>query len=369
VAGFRRLRYRKLRNRRFGYAASRGTASTTYEGFPMALVQDFEKVDDGDAIFLSTPMKITIGIFVVGPTLALLGVIPMIYWGLVSWVDIGLLVGFWALTGLGITVGYHRFFTHGSFKAPRPVKIALAIMGSYALEGSINQWVADHRKHHKFSDEIGDPHSPWRFGTSRKAIGKGLVFAHMGWLFSEEQATVDQYAPDIRDDKDLQRINNAFPIIVVMTFLLPGIIGGLITWSWLGFLTGMFWGGVVRVAFVHHVTWSINSICHVFGKRPFKSRDLSSNVNWLAIPSFGESWHNLHHVDPTCARHGVLKGQIDPSAGVIRMLERVNLAHDVRWPKPERLAKKLIDPSMAPRIRGYQPPATADSASASSTSA
>ena len=335
----------------------------------MALVQDFEKVDDGDAIFLSTGMKITIGIFVVGPTLALLGVIPMIYWGLVSWVDIGLLLGFWAITGLGITVGYHRFFTHGSFKAPRPVKIALAIMGSYALEGSINQWVADHRKHHKFSDEIGDPHSPWRFGTSRKAIGKGLVFAHMGWLFSEEQATVDQYAPDIRDDKDLQRINSAFPIIVVMTFLLPGIIGGLITWSWLGFLTGMFWGGVVRVAFVHHVTWSINSICHVFGKRPFKSRDLSSNVNWLAIPSFGESWHNLHHVDPTCARHGVLKGQIDPSAGVIRMLERVNLAHDVRWPKPERLAKKLIDPSMAPRIRGYQPPATADAASASSTSA
>ncbi len=369
VAGFLGLRYRKLRNRRLEYAAPRNPASTTYEGLPMALVQDFEKVDDGDAIFLSTPMKITIGIFVVGPTLALLGIIPMIYWGLVSWVDIGLLLGFWAITGLGITVGYHRFFTHGSFKAPRPVKIALALMGSYALQGSINQWVADHRKHHKFSDEIGDPHSPWRFGTSRKAIGKGLVFAHMGWLFSEEQATVDQYAPDIRDDKDLQRINNAFPIIVVMTFLLPGIIGGLITWSWLGFLTGIFWGGVVRVAFVHHVTWSINSICHVFGKRPFKSRDLASNVNWLAIPSFGESWHNLHHVDPTCARHGVLKGQIDPSAGLIRMLERVNLAHDVRWPKPERLAKKLIDPSMAPRIRGYQPPATADVASASSTTA
>ena len=357
VAKYRWLRYRKLRNRRF---VKRAPPDDSPERLPMALVQDFEKVDDGDAIFLSTGMKITIGIFVIGPTIALLGVIPMIYWGLVSWVDLGLLLGFWALTGLGITVGYHRFFTHGSFKAPRPVKIALAIMGSYALEGSINQWVADHRKHHKFSDEIGDPHSPWRFGTSRKAIGKGLLFAHMGWLFSEEQATVDQYAPDIRDDKDLQRINNSFPIIVVMTFLLPGIIGGLITWSWLGFLTGMFWGGVVRVALVHHVTWSINSICHVFGKRPFKSRDLSSNVAWLAIPSFGESWHNLHHADPTCARHGVLKGQIDLSAGVIRMLEQVNLAHDVRWPKPERLAKKLADPAMAPRIRGYQAPAPVD---------
>ena len=321
---------------------------------PMTLLQDFEKVDDGDAIFLSAPMKFTIGIFVIGPTLALLGVIPMIYAGLVSWVDVGLFVGFWALTAIGITVGYHRYFTHRSFKTNRAVKITLAILGSLALQGSINQWVADHRKHHKFSDEIGDPHSPWRFGTSRKAIAKGLLFAHMGWLFTEEQATVDQYAPDIRDDKDLQRVNKAFPITVVATFLLPAILGGLITQSWLGVLTGFFWGGVVRVAFVHHVTWSINSICHVFGKRPFENRDLSSNVNWLAIPSFGESWHNLHHADPTCARHGVFKGQIDPSARLIRMLEQLNLAHDVRWPKPERLAKKLVDPSMASRLRGYQ---------------
>jgi stearoyl-CoA desaturase (delta-9 desaturase) len=277
----------------------------------------------------------------------------MIAFGLVSWVDMALLVGFWALTAIGITVGYHRYFTHGSFKAPRGVKIVLGVLGSMAIQGSINQWVADHRKHHKFSDEIGDPHSPWRFGTSRKAIAKGLMFAHMGWLFSEEQATVDQYAPDIRDDKDLQRITRSFAWIVAASILLPGIIGGLITQSWLGFLTGLFWGGIVRIALVHHVTWSINSICHVFGKRPFESRDMSSNVTWLAIPSFGESWHNLHHVDPTCARHGVFKGQIDPSARVIRTLEVLNLAHDVRWPKPQRLAKKLKDPSMAPRLRGY----------------
>jgi stearoyl-CoA desaturase (delta-9 desaturase) len=320
----------------------------------MTLMQDFTPVDDGDAVFLSMPMKITIGVFVLGPTVLLLGVIPMVWFGLVSWLDLGLLLAFWALTALGITVGYHRFFTHGSFKAPRPVKIALALFGSMALEGSINQWVADHRKHHKFSDEVGDPHSPWRFGTSRKAIAKGLLFAHVGWLFSEEQATVDQYAPDIRDDQDLQRINRAFPLMVALTIILPGIIGGLITWSWIGFLTGLFWGGIVRIAIVHHVTWSINSICHVFGKRPFKSRDLSSNVAWLAIPSFGESWHNLHHADPTCARHGVLKGQIDLSANVIRALEMTGLASDVRWPKPERLAKKLVDPDMCSRIRGYR---------------
>jgi stearoyl-CoA desaturase (delta-9 desaturase) len=319
----------------------------------MTLMQDLSPVDDDDAIYLSTAMKVTIGIFVIGPTVLLIGVIPMAWFGLVSWVDIGLLIGFWALTAIGITVGYHRYFTHGSFKAPRGVKIMLAFFGSLALQGSINQWVADHRKHHKFSDEVGDPHSPWRFGTSRKAIAKGLVFAHMGWMFSEEQATVDQYAPDIRDDQDLQRINRAFPLIVAISILLPGVIGGLITQSWLGFLTGVFWGGIVRIALVHHVTWSINSICHVFGKRPFKNRDLSSNVAWLAIPSFGESWHNLHHADPTCARHGVLKGQIDLSANVIRALEMTGLASDVRWPKPDRIAKKLVDPNMRHRVRGY----------------
>lgn len=324
----------------------------------MTLMQDFQKVDDGDPIFLSKKMKFIIGLFVIGPTVLLLGIIPMVYWGLVSWLDLGLFVAFWAITALGITVGYHRYFTHGSFKTNRAVKIALGVMGSMALEGSINQWVADHRKHHKFSDEVGDPHSPWRFGTSKRAVAKGLLFAHMGWLFSEEQATVDKYAPDIRDDVDIQRINSWFKPLVFVTIVLPGVIGGLVTWSWIGFLTGLFWGGIVRIAFVHHVTWSINSICHVFGKRPFKSRDLSSNVAWLAIPSFGESWHNAHHADPTCARHGVLKGQVDPSAGVIRTLEKLNLAHDVRWPKPERLAKKLIDPTMAPRLRGYRAPDT-----------
>lgn len=320
----------------------------------MSIMQNFARVDEGDGVLLGTGMKITIGIFVIGPTLlAVLGAIPMVAYGLLTWLDVALFVAFWAISALGITVGYHRFFTHGSFKATRGTKIALGIMGSMALEGSINQWVADHRKHHKFSDEVGDPHSPWRFGTSRRAIFKGLYFAHMGWLFTEEQATIQQFAPDIQKDKDLQAITRYFPLIVVVSIALPGIIGGLITMSWIGFATGLFWGGFVRIAFVHHVTWSINSICHVFGKRPFESTDLSSNVAWLAIPSFGESWHNLHHTDPTCARHGVLKGQIDISAKVIRGLELTKLAHDVRWPKPERLVKKLKDPAMSSRIRGY----------------
>ena len=223
---------------------------------------------------------------------------------------------------------------------------------------SIDQWVADHRKHHKFSDEVGDPHSPWRFGTSRRAVAKGLGYAHVGWLVARERTNVDRYAPDVRDDKDLQRIARWFPAIVVATLLLPAVVGGLVTWSWAGALTAFFWAGLIRIAFVHHVTWSINSICHVFGTRPFASRDLSSNVWWLAVPSFGESWHNLHHVDPTSARHGVLRGQLDISAGLIRTLERLRLVRDVRWPRPERIVARLKDPAMARRVRGYRPAAS-----------
>jgi len=305
-----------------------------------------------------TAMRVTIGAFVAVPLLAVLAAVPVAWGGWLSWTDIAIAVVFWAVTGIGITVGYHRFFTHGSFKAGRGVKIALAIAGSLALEGSIDQWVADHRKHHKFSDEVGDPHSPWRFGTSRRAVAKGLWFAHVGWLMARERTNVDRYAPDVRDDKDLQRIARWFPAIVVATLLLPAVVGGLVTWSWAGALTAFFWAGLIRIAFVHHVTWSINSICHVFGTRPFASRDLSSNVWWLAVPSFGESWHNLHHVDPTSARHGVLRGQLDISAGLIRTLERLRLVRDVRWPRPERIVARLKDPAMARRVRGYRPAAS-----------
>lgn len=302
----------------------------------------------------SLGMRIAIATFVIVPLLAVAVAVPVAWGGWLSWVDISLAVLFWAITAMGITVGYHRYFTHGSFKANRGVKITLAILGSLALEGSLDQWVADHRKHHRYSDDVGDPHSPWRFGSSRRAVAKGLYYAHVGWLFDEENTPIEKYAPDIAADRDLRTISRYFPVVVVSTLLVPAILGGLITWSWAGALTAFFWAGLVRVAFVHHVTWSINSICHVYGARPFNSRDLSGNVAWLAIPSFGESWHNLHHVDPTSARHGVLRGQVDLSAGVIRGLEKLGLAHDVRWPKPERIVARLKDPTLARRVPGYR---------------
>ena len=321
----------------------------------MTLTPEVQSTAAAEPIQLnSAGMRVTIGVFVVVPLLAVLAAIPVAWGGWLSWVDVILAVTFYAITAVGITVGYHRYFTHGSFKAGRGLKIALGIMGSMALQGSVAQWVADHRKHHKFSDEVGDPHSPWRYGTSKRAVAKGLYYAHVGWLFDESQSPISKYAPDIANDKDLRAISRWFPAIVVATLLLPALLGGLITMSWAGALTAFFWATLVRVALVHHVTWSVNSVCHVFGTRPFESRDLSSNVWWLAIPALGENWHSLHHAEPTAARHGVLKGQLDLSAIMIRSLERMHLVRDVRWPKPERVVAKLKDPAMASRVRGYR---------------
>ena len=281
--------------------------------------------------------QVALTLFVVIPFLAVLVAIPVLWgWG-VGWLDLALMVVFYVAAGLGITVGFHRYFTHGSFKAKRPLRIVLAVAGSLAIEGPVIRWVADHRKHHAFSDREGDPHSPWRYGEDLWSLTKGLYYAHMGWLFDVEQTDQRKYAPDLLRDPDIVKVSRAFPWLVVFSLLAPAVLGGLITWSWEGALTAFFWAGLVRVGLLHHVTWSINSLCHVYGAKPFSTRDRSGNLAWLAIPSFGESWHNLHHADPTAARHGVLPGQVDISARVIRLCERAGWAYDVRWPCPDRL--------------------------------
>ncbi|MET7907026.1 acyl-CoA desaturase [Streptomyces avermitilis] len=281
--------------------------------------------------------QITLLLFIIVPFLALLAAVPLAWgWG-VSWLDMGLMVFFYYLGCHGITIGFHRYFTHGSFKAKRPLRIALAIAGSMAVEGPLVRWVADHRKHHKFSDAEGDPHSPWRFGETVPALMKGLWWAHIGWMFDEEQTSQEKYAPDLIKDGAIRAISRQFILWTGLSLALPPLIGGLVTMSWWGAFTGFFWGSLVRVALLHHVTWSINSICHAVGKRPFKSRDRSGNVWWLAVLSCGESWHNLHHADPTSARHGVERGQLDSSARIIRWCERLGWAYDVRWPSRSRI--------------------------------
>ncbi|MBW1595808.1 fatty acid desaturase [Streptomyces sp. JJ38] len=302
--------------------------------------------------------QITLLLFIAVPFVALVAAVPLAWgWG-VSWLDLGLMAFMYYLGCHGITIGFHRYFTHGSFKAKRPLRIALAIAGSMAVEGPLVRWVADHRKHHKFSDAEGDPHSPWRYGETVPALMKGLWWAHIGWMFDTEQTSQQKYAPDLVKDPALRAVSRQFVLWTTVSLLFPALVGGLVTWSWEGALSAFFWGSLVRVALLHHVTWSINSICHAVGKRPFKSRDRSGNVWWLAVLSCGESWHNLHHADPTCARHGVQRGQIDSSARIIRWFEKAGWAYDVRWPQEHRLdAKRAEDPRASRREK-----ATADAA-------
>jgi len=276
---------------------------------------------------------------VIIPFLAFLAVIPVAWgWGL-NWTDVVLFCVFYWGSGLGITVGYHRLFTHNSFKAKKGLRVGLAIAGGFAIEGPLIRWVADHRRHHMYSDRDGDPHSPWRYGENFSALMKGFAYAHIGWMFDEMHTNREKYTPDLLADKAVKRASDLFPLWFALSLLLPAAIGGLVTMSLAGALSAFFWASLVRVFLLHHVTWSINSICHMIGERPFASRDKSANFWPLAILSFGESWHNMHHADPTAARHGVLRGQLDTSARLIWFFEKLGWATDVRWPKPERLEK------------------------------
>ncbi|RSD09604.1 acyl-CoA desaturase [Amycolatopsis eburnea] len=281
---------------------------------------------------------ITIRTFLLVPFVALAAAVPVFWgWG-VSWLDLTIGGAFFVVSTLGVTVGYHRYFTHGAFRAKRALRVALAIAGGLAAQGPVIGWVADHRRHHAFSDREGDPHSPWLFGTSAVALARGFWHAHMGWLFGRDKTNVDRFAPDLAADRDLRVVDRLFPLWVLLSLLLPPLLGGLLTLSWWGALTAFLWAGLARISFQHHVTWSVNSICHMIGERPFASRDRSANFWPLAILSMGESWHNTHHADPTSARHGALRGQIDVSARVIWLFEKLGWAWNVRWPTPKRLA-------------------------------
>lgn len=286
--------------------------------------------------------QLLVVLFVALPTLALIVAVPFAWgWGL-TWTDIGLALFFYFFCGLGVTTGFHRCFTHRAFKANRALRVALAVAGSMAFQGSIITWVADHRRHHAFTDKEGDPHSPWLFGTSAVAVAKGFWHAHLGWLFKRDQTNTSRFAPDLLADPDIRRVNQQSFGWSTLSLTMPVVLGGLISWSWWGALTAFFWAGLVRIAALHHVTWSTNSICHMIGNRPFTQRDRSTNFWPLAVLSMGESWHNLHHADPTCARHGVGRGQLDMTARLIWIFEKLGWAHDVHWPTTHRLARLTV---------------------------
>ena len=282
-----------------------------------------------------------LGIFVGVPLLAVVVAAPIA--AVVGWVtvlDLVMLAVLYVIGVHGITIGYHRLFTHEAFTAGRTMRAVLALAGSLAVEGRVVDWVADHRKHHQYSDVDGDPHSPWEYGPGTRGLIRGFTHAHIGWLFTYTGTDTRKYAPDLIADRAIDRISRLWPMIAIISMVIPTAIGFAVD-GWSGALRAFFWVTLVRVALVHHMTWSINSVCHVWGRRPFATRDHSANVAWLAPISGGEAWHNYHHADPTSARHGVQRWQLDTSAAVIRLMERGGLVSAVKWPSQERIARRL----------------------------
>lgn len=276
--------------------------------------------------------RIVTALLVAGPPLAVACVVPFISSRLLNVNAIVIAVILYLFTGFGISVGFHRLLTHRSFKANRALKIVCAVAGSMALQGSAISWVAIHRRHHMFGDQPGDPHSPHRYGPGTVGILKGFAWAHVGWLFAMDPTDTKHFAPDLHRDRDLVVIDRLFPVLAVASLALPFFIG----WAMLGTLFGglvvLIWAGFLRVTLLHHVTWSVNSVCHIWGRRPFATHDRSTNVRALSLVSFGESWHNFHHAAPSSARHGVLPHQHDLSARLISFFERMGWATKVRWP-------------------------------------
>lgn len=281
------------------------------------------------------------GLVVVVPFAGLAAAVAALWGHGLGLADVLLAACLYAVTGFGVTVGFHRLITHRSFTARPWLRVALAIAGSLSFQGDVITWAATHRRHHAFTDRPGDPHSPYRYGTGIGGQLRGLAHAHVGWLFSDDPTSKNRYVPDLLADPAMTRVARAFPALSAVSLILPfavgWAVGGDLRAAWAAFL----WAGLVRVLVLHHVTWSVNSLCHMFGSRPHRNRrfDRSTDLWPLALISLGESWHNGHHAAPACARHGSCPRQIDPSAGLIRIFERLGLATGVHWPDRQRTGR------------------------------
>jgi len=277
---------------------------------------------------------------VILPPLALLAVMWLAWGRGFGLIDLSLFTGMYLVCGMGITIGFHRYFTHKAFECPRWVKILLGISGSMAAQGDLTWWCAVHRKHHQHSDEEEDPHSPHVGGDNRI---RRFLYSHFGWLFRIQQPDLKRYVPDLLDDHDLQVITRLFPLWFVLGLAIPAAIGGLLTGTWLGAFTGLLWGGLVRIFFEHHVTWSVNSVCHVWGRQPYETHDHSRNNPIVGVLALGEGWHNNHHAFPTSARHGLKWWQFDSSWVIIRLMSLVGMASKLKTPTVERMARSEVD--------------------------
>jgi len=291
--------------------------------------------------------NIAMSIGVVGPVIGLAVGIYLLWGHGVGWLDLLLLLAFYTITTLGITIGYHRMFTHRALQGGPAVRGVLAVCGSMAGQGPVIEWCAMHRQHHKHADRPGDPHSPHLHGDGPAGFFKGMWHAHVGWLYADSPPGVAKGVPDLVADPVLRFVDRLFWLWMLLGWILPGVIGGLASGSWFGFLTGCIWGGLVRQFLLHHTTFSVNSVCHVWGSRPFKSTDESRNNAIFGVLTFGEGWHNNHHAFPTSARHGLRWWQLDISWLVIRALQAVGLVWNVRLVSPGAMAVRRNVPSAA----------------------
>jgi stearoyl-CoA desaturase (Delta-9 desaturase) len=281
---------------------------------------------------------------VVIPFAATITAAALLWNSVVTPADLVIAATMYLLTAIGITVGFHRLLTHRSFQTQRPLEYTFAALGSMAVQGPVISWVADHRKHHAHTDEEGDPHSPHvGHGGGLRGVLAGLWHAHTGWLMSTQgRADWKRYAPDLYEDQGMRWLSRNFVPLVLLSLAIPALAGYLAIGSLAGAATGLLWGGLVRIFFVHHITWSVNSVCHFLGSRRFDTDDHSTNVFWLALPSLGESWHHNHHAFPRSAVHGLRPGELDPSAAIIRTMEKLGLARNVIRISPERQAERSL---------------------------
>lgn len=257
-------------------------------------------------------------------------------------IEITLFVIMWILTGLGVTVGYHRLFTHRSFKTNATIRVLLAILGSMAAQGPLPSWVGLHRRHHEYSDKAGDPHSPHLQGDNFFEKLKGLWHAHFSWMISHEYPNIVHYAPDILRDKAVAKVSRYYPFWVLLGMFIPAIIDGLISGTFQGFILGFLWGGVVRIFWTGNIIWSINSFGHVFGSSPFSTKEQSKNNIWLSLPSFGESWHNNHHAFQNSAKFGLRWWELDFGYWFIYALKTFGFVWDIQYPSAKMIKAKMI---------------------------
>ncbi len=283
-------------------------------------------------------------ITIVVPALATAAALLLAIWIPPSRADLITLAVLYVATTLGVTAGFHRLFAHHAYKAAPPLKAALAIFGCMAAQGTLVYWVATHRRHHQFSEGEGDPHSPYTFEGKRLGKLRGLWHSHLGWMLDSRMTNTVKFAKDLIRDPLIARINALYLVWVALGLVIPALIGGLATMSWTGALTGLLWGGFVRMFLAHHAMWTSGSTAHIFGTRPFATRDKSTNNALLALPNLGEAWHNNHHAFPSSALFGLNWWQVDIGGLFIRGAARIGLVSDIRRPTARMIAEKKADP-------------------------